>query len=130
MPNPPSCIAFIICTGIVDNGDTHTLEQVIEDRVRLGEYPGVMPHICFYLLLRDYRQGQRVAVRVVHTPLGTFDERDITEPLVVRPNFTERLRDMVVGGCIDALRLPVAGVYRFVLEVDGVFVVDRSIQFS
>lgn len=120
------CISFVACERIESEGGALSLHRVI-DRLEYAKYPAELPQLCVYALLRGFRADARVRVFMRWSSPGSPDEISVMEPLDRMARADSPIDEIPVHHCKVGIVLPGPGLYRFVLEVDGIELVDRVV---
>lgn len=126
MPLTPTCTALVPCLDLQTEGRRTDIIDVVEE-ITFGPMPWHMPRLCVYVAIRGLAAGQEVRVRLLGTRAGSVDEVDIIQPIVLRSLAIDPLKETILRTCQDGVTFPWEGVYRYAVEVDGVYLLDRLI---
>lgn len=122
-----NCVALVVCSDFVNEGEQLTLRRLVEWIVAT-RFPHVEPELCFYIVLRGLRGTQQIRLRILRADDLNLVDKDLVEPLEIETECTDPTREQTARMCRSGVVFPQPGKYRIVLEVDGTFVTDRSLE--
>jgi len=113
--------SFLLCDSVViDAHSGKTTIQGVFDRLFALQYPATHPSCTLYVrLAADRKEGAPAVSMVVQRPSGAQEQPVPTQTLVVGE---DGIAQAIIN--VQGLPLPEAGIYTFVLVVDGSMVAE------